>query len=326
MEDTKSVQPLPTSGAQLRGPADVAKLLATRFLKGQPAIMLRYGDTGGRIMARPPVGGEEHAYIRNFLGASVTVDQIDWLASRIEDSIALADVIGLRSDLLGEEMLGDLLSSPDAEILSRLAARFPLRDYERTSLKPDDARRLAQTRLAMERLRLPAKAMLTDAWIHVGLAEIGLYSAFFRNAPGVSICTSAQSREVLKVLAAQMGPRLRVFECPAYPWQERSWGADHAFLWDRWIALQAAARPTYDGEPLLISAGIWTKVLAQEWAKHGGVAIDMGSVMDYFALDPTRPAVLATRYGDSKTVPNELAIAQQLSRTERIEDFVDEAY
>lgn len=273
-------------------------------------------------MARPPQGSREYEYLQRFLGMTVTPDQIDWLASKIEDSVAVANVIGLRSDLFGPAIPADFLSTPDDQILARLTSLYPIRPFEQTSLKPDDARRLAETRKAMENLSLPSGAILTDAWVHVGLAEIGFYSALLRHAPAISVCTSSMSRQVMKQLATALPHRLRVFECPAYPLQEKQWGGDHSFLWDRWLALIQNMRPTYEGEPLLVSAGIWTKVIAPAWAKHGGIAIDMGSVMDFFVLSPVRPAVLATRYDDPKTVPDALSIQKQLARQERVEDFL----
>lgn len=273
-------------------------------------------------MSRPAFGTVEYAYIKKYLGSSITAQQIEWMAGKIEESVVLADIIGLRSDLLGPTLLPDLLSIPDNEILRRLADLYPLRPYERESLCPDDARRLGETRNAMEKFCLPASAMLTDAWIHFSLAEIGFFSAFFRHAPALSICTSLLSRPVLNRLATIMQKRLRFFQCPANPLHEAQWAGDHEFLWDRWVALNASLKPSYEGEPLLISAGIWTKVLATQWAKLGGIAIDMGSVMDCFDLAPTRPAVLATRYNDPRTVPMELSLEAQMDRKERIEDFL----
>lgn len=58
------------------------------------------------------------------------------------------------------------------------------------------------------------------------------------------------------------------------------------------------------------------------WRERNGLALDFGSVMDYFAGVPSRPAVLATKYEDPRKVPEELAIEQQLKRADRLEDFL----
>lgn len=312
---------LPSSAAELVDAREVARLLARRHLEGQPAVLLRYGDTGGRIMGRPPEGTTGFDYIRRYLGATVTSGQVSWMAERIEASLAVADVIGLRSDLFGPPLPPDLLSCPPSEVLARLSETYPIRAYERATLPPDDARRLAETRRSMEGLRFPANALLTDAWVHFGLADSGFLSALLRCSPKVSVCTSCLSHPVLTKLSKTMRGRLRVFDCPANPVHEASWGGDHAFLWSRWNALLDSIRPSYAGEPMLISAGIWTKVLAPRWAELGGVAIDMGSVMDCLGGLATRPAVLSTRYGDPLKVPTDLTLESQLARTETIEDF-----
>ena len=317
------LQALPISHQALSGGDSVARFLAAKFIAGQSAVLLRYGDTGGRIMARPPPGTREYAYLQDFLGASVTSDQVAWMAMKIEESVSVADVIGLRSDLLGPiDIPDDFFSGADDSLRSRLVELYPIRPIEQKTLSPDGARRLGETRRAMQNMRLPRNALLTDAWVHVTLAENGFLSALLRQASGVAICTSSLQRTVVREVNAALEGRLRLFECPAHPTAERQWGGDHSFLWNRWQALTDAMIPAYPGEPLLISAGIWTKIIAPEWATNGGIAIDMGSVMDYFALSPSRPAVLATRYNDPRNVPNHFSIENQLKRHERIEDFL----
>ena len=322
---SRDLQPLPTAAHELRDGAGVARFLAQRFLAGRPALVLRYGDTGGRIMARPGVGTPEYGYLRNFLGRSVTPDQVEWIAKRIERSVGEADVIGLRSDLLGPDSIpDDFFTAPRETLRERLCALYPIRAIDRDKLDSDSALRLGQTRRAMEAMPLPAEALLTDAWIHVSLAENGFLSALMRHAPGIGVMTSAtaRNRDVMRGLRNALGERVRLYECPAYPGEERSWGGDHAWMWSRWQALVGGISPAFPGEPLLISAGIWTKVIGPAWARAGGIAIDAGSVMDYFAGTASRPAVLATRYGASDQVPPALGLESQLARRERIEDFL----
>ena len=302
----------------------VACFLARRILAREPALLLRYGDTGGRIVSRPGAGTPEYAYLQAFLGATVTPRQVDWLARRIEASAKVADVIGLRTDLLGPDLPRDFFDLPDGAVRARLASLYPLRPVDRESLPPDACRRLAETRRMMERLPFQPQALFTDAWVHLGLAETGFIAALLRDAPAVSIVTSMVRRELIERLTAALPGRLRVFECPAYPAEEARWAGDHGYLWQRWIALVDSIAPIQPGEPLLISAGIWTKVIGPVWRERGGVAIDFGSVMDFFAGAPSRPAVLATQYADAKTVPERLSIDSQLQRTERLADFLDD--
>lgn len=321
----RDLQPLPTAANDLRDVAEIARFLAERFLAGRPALLLRYGDTGGRIMARPPIGSPEYGYLRKFLGKSVTPDQVEWIAKRIEHSVGEADVIGLRSDLLGPEMIpDDFFTAPRETLRQRLCALYPIRAIEQSKLDPDGALRLGQTRRAMETMPLPDKALLTDAWIHVSLAENGFLSALMRHAPSIGIITSAtaRNREVMRRIHCALGERIRLYECPAYPTEERSWGGDHAWMWSRWKSLVSGISPAFPGEPLLISAGIWTKVIGPAWARAGGIAIDAGSVMDYFAGNASRPAVLATRFGVPDHVPQILSLDNQLARRELIEDFL----
>ena len=313
---------LPRSPSDLISPRGVAQFLSRRILNQQPALLLRYGDTGGRILTRPSANSDAFNYVRQFLGASVTERQVNWLADRIEASVRVADVIGLRSDLLGPSLPADFLSLADYAMLPQLASLYPLRPVDLTSLGSAGARRLAETRKAMEKLPFPPQALFADAWIHLGLAEIGFVSALLRQAPAVSIVTSVIRRPILKSLAVALQGRLRIFDCPAYPKEEARWGGNDDHLWQRWLSLVDSLHPVRAGEPLLISAGIWTKVIGPVWQERNGVALDFGSVMDYFARVPSRPAVLATKYGDPGKVPEELSIERQLERTDCLEDFL----
>lgn len=317
------LRPLPTSAAELCSVSEIARFLAERFQRRQPALLLRYGDTSGRVLARPEIDTPQFNYLRAFLGCSVTPERVDWLAERIEQSVLQADVIGLRSDLLGPEPIPeDFFSTPGDMLRERLCALYPIRAFERDRLDPDGVMRLGQTRRAMESMSFSPHTLLTDAWVHVSLAENGFLSALMRQAATFSVCTSAQSRMVLQKMTSMLSGRVRLFECPSHPEEEAKWGGDHEYLWQRWERLVHSMRPAYSGEPLLISAGIWTKVIGLSWAQAGGIAIDMGSVMDYFAQNASRPAVLATRYNTPSTVPGALSLESQLARPERLEDFL----
>lgn len=313
---------LPYSAAELASSSEVAKLIAERFHNGKSCSLMRYGDTSGRLIARPDLGTSEYEYLKSFLGLSVTPEQVDFLAGCVERSIVSADVIGLRSDLLGQDISAHILHAPDDAIRRRLVATYPIREFERTRLGPDDARRLAQTRKAMEAFVLPEGALLTDAWVHVSLAEAGFLSALMFDASSFALVTSADRRAVVERIADALPNRMRYFECPCYPKAERKWGGDHAFLWQRWMSLADAIVPSYPGEPMIISAGIWTKVIGPIWASRGGIALDVGSVMDYLDRAATRPAVLATRYGDARTVPDTLSLEAQLQSVKPLANFL----
>lgn len=232
-----------------------------------------------------------------------------------------SEIIGLRSDLLGPDLPKGFLDLPDDRIGCELCSLYPIREVEKRAMTPEKARRLAETRLAIESFPTRPDTIFTNAWMHVDLAEAGFISAVLNGAGSVAIVTSSVRKNVVGQLASKMGQRLRYFECPAYPWEDRESGGNHAHIWRRWQDLLAYIEPSRPGQPLLISAGIWTKAVATVFRDRGGVAIDLGSVMDYLDGAATRPPVLATYYGNPKLVPNHLKLEGILSREKRLEDF-----
>jgi hypothetical protein len=313
---------LPKTAVELAYVGEVAAFIAQRFMDSQSGLILRYGDTSGRLIARPDPGSSEYDYLKSFLGSSLTPSRVDYLADLVERSIEAADVIGLRSDLLGPDITPHILEASDADILSRLVEAYPIREFEKKTLSPDSARRLAQTRKAMELFNLPTNAILTDAWVHVSLAEAGFLAALMNEAQRFSVITSTDRRSVVQALVTAFPEKVRHFECPCYPWVERLWGGDHSYLWQRWINLVEGIEPSFPGEPLFVSAGIWTKVLGPSWAAKGGIAIDTGSVMDYLGNEASRPAVLATRYGHPALVPEILTLDGQLRKRIPLSKFL----
>lgn len=313
--------PLPDSPERLADARAVASRIYHAISTGQPLCLLRYGDTGGRIMSRPTKSSASWDYIMAFLGRSVSEKQVEWLAQKLEQSAAVADIVGLRSDLLGPSLPNDALSLQGPAILEALRNAYPIRPVERHSLSPDDARRLMETRAAMEKMRFSASAIFTNAWSHVDLLEIGFVSAMLKEVPVVGLVTSFTRKPVVARMAGLMQERLRYFECPAYPSEERQFGADHPHLWHRWESLINTISPEFPGQPLLISAGIWTKPLAVAWRSRGGVAIDFGSALDYLDGAATRPSVLGHRYGNAHHVPISLTLVAQFARNEPLSSF-----
>lgn len=320
MSFSKLSRSFPMSCSDLLSAKEVAAILAERVLSKEPTSLLRYGDTSGRIIARPSQESDDYAYIKRFFGQSVTPERVNWLASQIEKSVHSADILGLRSDLLGPMFPRELLLDSDSDLLANLRSLYPIREIERTSLNRDGAKRLSETRVAMEDIMFSATGLFTDAWIHVGLLEIGFYSALFNDCTALSLCTSSVRNQSVAVLEEHLGSRFRFFECPAYPWEETCIGRDPQTLWRRWEILLDEMRPQEQGEVLLIAAGVWTKAIAGRWKQNGGIVIDIGSVMDYFELQGTRPAVLKTRY-NSTNVPEEFALSRQLEEAFTLDRF-----
>lgn len=317
----KTYAHLPDSAEQLADARTVARRIYHAIRTGQPLCLLRFGDTGGRILSRPTKDSTSWDYIMAFLGRSVSEHQVEWLAQKIEQSAAVADIVGLRSDLLGPRLPDNALSLQGSAILETLRDTYPIRPVESHSLLPDDARRLMETRAAMERMRFSADAVFTNAWSHVDLLEIGFVSAMLKEVRVAGLVTSSTRKPLVARIAGLMQDRLRYFECPAYPSEERQFGADHAHLWHRWESLFDTIAPEFPGQPLLISAGIWTKPLAVAWRSRGGVAVDFGSALDYLDGAATRPSVLGHRYGNAHHVPTSLTLVAQFARTEPLSSF-----
>lgn len=313
---------LPHKAAELLSSHAVAAVLAARIREKTPTALLRYGDTSGRLIARPAPEAADFQYLRRFLGQDITPERVDWLASKIESSVEQADIIGLRSDLLGPPFPRQILADDTADLLNNLVTLYPIREVEKSALKRDCAKRLSETRIAMEDMIFPKSCLFTDAWIHIGLLEVGFFSALFKEPSRLTLCTSSVRSNSIQILQEALGNRLQVFECPAYPWEESQFGRTTDTLWQRWQETITSLVPQQRGEILLIAAGIWTKVIAGKWKQQGGIAIDIGSVMDYLELAPTRPAVLATRYDTPQQVPTHFSVTAQLNNPADLDSFI----
>lgn len=69
-------------------------------------------------------------------------------------------------------------------------------------------------------------------------------------------------------------------------------------------------RAVIAGRLFLVGAGVWGKIYAAIIKQHGGYAIDIGSMVDYWSDEATRPHATANILGVGESqsdVPDELA-------------------
>ncbi len=281
----------------------------------EPFSMIRIGDGEAvTLSVDDSVWLQDLEYLSTHWGAErVTLGAVRQVKEDLQAALRSADLIGLRGDVVNEEAPPDLLEWTSAETAAYIRSEFPLRDNERQILSKIAGRRLAMVNKRMQQQDWSPKQQFCSAWIHWELLATGALDEILEGVAEVALVTSKPELE--HVVSRRFGARVTVVPVPEKH-VEAPVAASH--VPDRYRVI----RDELDFPPgslVLVGAGIPGKAYCH-WLKEAGcVALDIGSVADAWIGKPSRPLVLASRFGvpGGTRVPDALRLTGDASQAGR---------
>ncbi|MBV8977698.1 MAG: hypothetical protein JOZ13_10005 [Alphaproteobacteria bacterium] len=250
--------------------ASFAEWLCKRIVMKEPAVVLRLGDGEGNFLPYPP----EHR-------ASQRSDQIQkqcksWWGSCLL-SEAAADQVS--HDLQGIIDTADAIGVPPA---SRL-----LRNTDESQPASRGVRAVLEL-FAQPARTFASNAVLTSCHIHTDLDRWNLYSRVFEAAGGVS---TVSCHDLAPALSEKFGVRVRHwYRMPPQRKFQTMYGAekedDSSYL-SVFRSIMADIEPVH-GELILVAAGFLGKFICASARERGAIALDIGSIADYWMGHKTR--------------------------------------
>ena len=286
--------------------SSIAGSVGSAISEGRGFSFVRVGDGEGVALSI-----SEHAWFEDFqymtthFGTSgFSVGDLGRFGGELERAIGEADVLGVREDVLNVSVDPTIFDGPQAALTDYVRSHFELRPNER-NLNAIGCRRLAHLNRALSRISFNADTTFVSAWAQWELAASGaLYDLI-----------EQQSRIGLITTHSSIGPLLRAFF---------SVEVDEYLIPDKFAITRLSARhfpPRYEelrseivvrhpGMLFLVGAGLCGKVYSHWIKERGGVAVDVGSVLDAWIGIGSRPRVLADRFGvgPNNHVPPELLL------------------
>jgi FkbM family methyltransferase len=276
-----------------------------------PYSFVRAGDGEGLILS---LGAESwiadiHYLSRYFGDSEVPYSGLVGLRDALGQALANADLVGVREDVLGCAADAHLLAGPPQALERAVKATFPLRPVDR-ELPPEACRRLALLSKTLSEIEFAPETAFTSAWAHWDFVTSGDLYRLMSGQRQIGLITSRSE------LPAMIQGLFSV-EVAAYPVPDRYNTATikepGSHFPRRFAELRSQLRVSFPGMVFLVGAGPCGKVYCQWIKAQGGIAIDIGAVMDTWLGIPSRPAVLAHKYAGT-TRPGQVPQSLLLER------------
>lgn len=260
------------------------------FASRTPFSFLRLGDGEGAILDFDGHPTEQDmSYFRSHFGPNITVEQLAQIKARLEETISSSDIVGIRKDVLeASENLLDL--SPLAPtFLDEMKEKFPLRKREKNILQLHSAKRIFNL-FEFYRRQLQQHRVINQ-WAHYELQVEGFWDAWLASLDEVCLITS---KTVLKdKLEARFNLSCDLISvsgkfAEAKP-ERLQLDADFDAVVER---LQCTAK----GRVHIVAAGIVGKYYCHVIKQAGGIALDLGALVDFWAGVPSR-GLIGAEYG-----------------------------
>jgi hypothetical protein len=258
-----SIQDMP--GMPLLEPATNIKSVVEDIVRCQttrnPLSVIRLGDGEGAVLG----------YGRYFSLDDINTNLRIWFH---DQPVTEAVVLELQSDLLRAIKSADIIGIPN--IRRQRRERFC---YAISVCLPSIFEK--------SELEVPKYA---DAALHQFL-QFGLFFNFFLR--GQDYCGVISSRNLeLPIKEAFNVKKVELFEIPGCSMAPNGMNAKASHYPERFNELRRALKVPFHGAPFLIGAGLFGKTYCKWIKERGGIALDVGSLLDGWAGLSTRPRQL----------------------------------
>jgi len=274
-------------------PAATARLIRTSIAERRPFSFIRLGDGEGALAAFTDKSRlEDLAYFQMHFGPDVSIREIEQIRDHLEEAIASADLIGVRDDVVNVAPQAATLNPSDKDFHEQFRTLFALRQAER-NIKAHAARRIFQS---FQRVRkgLPTRATICSQWICYDLAKLGFWDSLLSDIGRVGLITSSTTLQAR--LTRRFNLDVEALVVPqavidgARPRGSAEWQFPQAYQRVR----SALERPLH-GQLFLVGAGLVGKHYLHLIKQNGGIALDVGALLDAWDGYATRGLIYSTK-------------------------------
>lgn len=302
----------PDCSFPLTAPAEIYREVEKKLAAQLPFSLVRLGDGEGVLLSvsdRSPAA--DIRYLEAHLGPEgAKLDHLQALRHRLLHAARSADVVGVRDDILGVIFGHANFELSECEFLHRFHRTFKLRTAERT-LAYAGCSRIALLHRTLSDLNWPESCRFCSAWIHY---EFHLSGALFRWLQGQKVVGLVSSRGQLPALLERLfGIAVRHTEIPEM-YRDLSLPEHRLSYISRLEAPLSRRIVEFPGMLVLIGGGLYGKLYCQAVKAQGGVAIDVGALLDAWLGIASRPAVYRTMSGNHEgvsSVPPDLLLTPE---------------
>jgi len=229
------------------------------------------------------------------------------IRDRVNAAVQASDLLGVRDDILNVRFAPDDHELPRTEFLARFKECFSLREVER-DLDYHGCRRIAFLHRYLGRLHLPRGMRYCSAWIHYELHRSGALFELLeaQDQNGLISCRS----DLPARLESLFGLSVSYLEIPGMYRDLKPADATGDYI-ERLQSCLENVRVAFPGMVFLVGGGLFGKLYCHAIQSQGGIALDVGALLDAWVGIPSRPTVYRHLYGSQvsvQDVPTELQL------------------
>lgn len=273
----------------------MADLLWARIADRKPFSFIRLGDGEGSLAAFSENSRlDELNYLEKHFGPTVSIKQIGQLRNNLEEAIASADLIGVRDDVVNVTPQAASLDPENALFCEQFKSVFPLREVEKKRISPHSARRIFQLYQRVGK-GLPAGADICSQWVCYDLAKEGFWERLLASVDRMGLITSSKTLEAR--LTRRFAASVNVIVVPQKYIDKVSPvdGPDERHFPDAYQRVRALLARPLDGQVFLVGAGLAGKHYLHLIKQNGGIALDVGALLDAWDGVPRRGLIYAAK-------------------------------
>lgn len=272
---------------------------------------IRLGDGEGALLDfNEECTIHDTLYLSEHVGKQASLNQLHDLKRNLSNLIDTADIIGVRDDVLGVSFNDALINSSNTELfLDTFKKSFRLRETER-NICFADAVRIAKLYKTLKHRTFQTQQFCTQ-WISFDYFLSGAMTNLLERAGHIGVITARADipqklRECLNIkvtehITPDKSARQVGHFVPHYP--------------EHFERIKSSINVEYNGMPYLVAAGLIGKGYCAEIQQQGGIALDIGALIDCWDGRYSRPKVIESRFTVKKTLLGKKRLPDELKMT-----------
>lgn len=309
--------------------ASFAHLVTDALSSRSPLSLIRLGDGEAVVLTLSEQSHlEDFKYLISHFGEiGATLADLLQLSKDLRVSAESADVLGVRDDIVNVQFNPSFLEQKGDILEQEFNKRFRLRAVEQ-NLRYPACRRLALLHRYLDSVKFRTSTQFVSAWLHWDLVTSGFLYRWLSDQNRIGLITSHP--DLGNLLSDLFTLQVSTYVVPVkhIDRQDQEPGAHYP---RRFNELHDQLDVEFPGMLFLVGAGICGKVYCQWIKERGGIALDIGAILDAWASQASRPLVFADKFADSELahgVPIELILNRDNVRqlAAKVEIFCQDAH
>ncbi|OFC70425.1 hypothetical protein [Alteromonas confluentis] len=280
---------------------------------GKPFMFLRLGDGEGALLDFDEQSLiDDILYLNEHFGRTVSIEQLYQAKQNLVSATRNADILGVRNDIVNVDFDCALMNERYSDsFLETFRKQFHLRKTEQ-DISAFDAIRVAKLYKQFNEMQM-AKQTLCSQWISFDYFLNGGMTQLMLNADKVGLVTARAS--VAKNIEKATGKSVSLYQVPDKSARQGKQKAAH--FPEAYNEICDAIQVDYPGMPFIVGAGLIGKGYCEVIKAKGGIALDVGALIDCWAGIYSRPKVIEEKLEvkrnifKKKKMPKELEMSKE---------------